>query len=64
MKSHTLLILVLTFSTITLQAHPGGLDKNGGHKDKDGNYHYHKPQSKEPPKAPAKTPTKKSSAKK
>ncbi|MBQ4431545.1 MAG: YHYH domain-containing protein [Synergistaceae bacterium] len=38
----TTLILVLAMS-LTASAHPGKLDKNGGHYDKEtGEYHYHK----------------------
>jgi len=42
MKRIILLIIILSLSTLCTQAHPGAVDKNGGHTDsKTGKYHYH-----------------------
>ncbi|MBQ4470177.1 MAG: thermonuclease family protein [Synergistaceae bacterium] len=40
-KTILAVLLVLAVSSMAF-AHPGKLDANGGHYDKDGNYHYHK----------------------
>lgn len=46
MLKSLLLIAVITSATVT-HAHPGGVDKNGGHVDKKtGKYHTHKPVKK------------------
>lgn len=49
--------LFLSLFTVTALAHPGGLDKNGGHTDKKtGEYHYHKKTGADSPPPAATSP--------
>ena len=64
MKHILILLIAMAGAAVRVQAHPGGLDKNGGHVDsKTGKYHVH--QAPEPKKPEVKKPaTKKPEAKK
>ena len=57
-----IVLCLIAITPIILTAHPGGLDKEGGHVDKKtGTYHTHKKKIAEktkPVETPAKTPTK------